>query len=118
MLLLALALFVAVYLAKRWRDERDSLALQLLTLQLADRSGHLDAQRAVWQQVAAVQHAARHAMHDVVTAAPVPPGPDLAASTRDTAADRGRTRPSPRPAMRAAGLTAEEIQRLARRGTS
>ena len=112
MLLLALALIVAIYLAKRWRDERDNLALQLLALQLADRRDHLDTQRAVWQQVAAVQHAARHAMHDVVSAAPVPPRPDPPTPPRDTPGDRRRTRPSPRPAMRAAGLTAEEVARF------
>jgi len=114
MLLLALALIVAIYLAKRWRDERDDLALQLLTLQLADRRDHLDTQRAVWQQVAAVQRAARHAMHDAVTAAPVPPRPDPPAPPRDTPGDRRRTRPSSRPAMRAAGLSADEVQSTVR----
>lgn len=112
MLLLALALIITIYLAKRWRDERDDLALQLLTLQLADRRDHLDAQRAVWQQVAGVQHAARHAMHDAVTAASVPPRPGPLAPPRHTPGDRPRARPSPRPAMRAAGLTADEVARF------
>ena len=112
MLLLALALIVAVYLAKRWRDERDNLALYLLALQLADRSDHLEAQRAVWQQVAAVEYAARQAMHEVVSAAPVPRRPDSSAPPRDTPGDRPRTRPSPRPAMRGAGLSADEVARF------
>lgn len=103
--LLILALIVAVYAARQYRDERDALAAELLAFRLERRQDQFAAECGVWRQTAAVHHAARQAMHDVAAVVPSEPSP---AST---------VRPSNRhqpqlPVMGPYGLSADEVNRV------
>jgi len=106
--LLIVALVVAVYVARRYRDERDALATELLALRLEHRQDHLDAELGVWRQTAAVHHAARQAMHDVV--ASVPPERPVATTVRPA-----KRQPPRLPVMPPYGLSADEVNRLVNR---
>jgi len=99
--LLILAFVVAVCVARQYRDERDALATELLALRLEHRRNHLDAELGVWRQTAAVHHAARQAMHDVVASAPTEHSP--ATTVRPTKRQQPQL-----PVMRPYGLSADE----------
>jgi len=106
--LLILALVVAVYVARQYRDERDVLAADLLALRLERRQDHLDAELGVWRQTAAVHHAAQQAMHDVV--ASVPPERSLATTVRPAKRQQPQL-----PVMGPYGLSADEVNRVVKR---
>ena len=106
--LLILAIVVAVWVARRYRDERDALAADLLALRLERRQGQLDAELGVWRQTAAVHHAARQAMHHVV--ASLPPERSQATTVRPAKAQQPQL-----PVMRPYGLGADEVNRVVKR---
>jgi len=106
--LLILALVVAVYVARQYRDERDALAAELLALRLERRQDHLDAELGVWRHTAAVHHAATQAMHDVVAGVP----PERLPATTVRPAKR---QPPRLPVMRPYGLSADEVNRVVKR---
>ena len=106
--LLILALVVAVWMARHYREERDALATDLLALRLERRQDQLDAELGVWRQTTAVHHAARQAMHDVVASLP----PERSPAT--TVRPAGRQQPQ-LPVMRPYGLGADEVNRVVKR---
>jgi hypothetical protein len=122
--LLILLLVAAAYALGKARDERDRMLLILAERRAAacrvrdhwqPIEDQLGAERQVWRATAAVHEAARCAMQDIVADVPQPPPAHVAA--RQPPARR-----SPLSRQGAAttslGLSAEEVQRLARRGTS